>query len=141
MTTASGRANRRRGADAERAVVAWLRDNGYPDARRYLAGDGRQPGDIDGLGPICLEVKDCASSAYPTWRRQLLMECPPGDVPVLVRRTRGVTDVGLWPAEMTLSDWWFVNYGAANPGSKWCKRTDRAWVRLPFGELVEALRP
>lgn len=43
-------AERRRGADAERAVVNYLRAAGWPDTRRYLAGDGRQPGDIDGAG-------------------------------------------------------------------------------------------
>lgn len=99
----SGRANRRRGADAERAVVAWLRRHGYPDARRYLAGDGRQPGDIDAIPGVCIEVKDCASSAWPTWCRQARAEAGPHRVAVVVRRLRGAPDVGSWPcAVLTL---------------------------------------
>lgn len=91
-----GAAERRRGADAERAVVAYLRSVGWPDARRYLAGDGRQPGDIDWHPLIVLEVKDCARSAWPTWCRQAVAQAGPGQVPCVVRRTRGVPDVGQW---------------------------------------------
>ena len=135
-----GAANRRRGANAERAVVAWLRANGYPHARRYLAGDGRQPGDIDGVPGVCIEVKDIdpSRSAWPSWRAQVLAEAG-GRIPVVVRRTRGVTDVGQWEAETTVLDWWAIGGGSvavANP----CRRTCTAWVRLPFGELMEALR-
>ena len=59
----NGRANRARGARAEVAVVNWLRDHGYPDARRYLAGDGRQPGDIDAIPGVSIEVKDGSNLA------------------------------------------------------------------------------
>lgn len=100
-----GSAERRRGADAERAVVRYLRDNGYPDARRYLAGDGRQPGDIDFHPLVCLEVKDVERSAWPTWCRQALAEARPGMVPVVVRRTRGVADVGAWEVRYWRRGW------------------------------------
>lgn len=33
---ALGRSNRRRGADAERRVVAWLREHGWPGAERAV---------------------------------------------------------------------------------------------------------
>lgn len=138
MTAARGRANRRRGADAERAVVAWLRANGWEDARRYLAGDGRQPGDIDGVPGVVIEVKDVSSSAWPTWRAQVLAEAG-GRVPVVVRRTRGVTDVGQWEAETTVDTWWSLPGGGRGTAMP-CKRTECVWVRLPFGELMEALR-
>jgi hypothetical protein len=91
-----GRSNRNRGARAEVQVVNWLRDHGYPDARRYLAGDGRQPGDLDFHPLLVVEVKDCAASAWPTWCRQAAAAAPPGTVPVVVRRTRGNPDVGMW---------------------------------------------
>ena len=95
-------ANRNRGARAEVAVVNYLRAQGcWPDARRYLAGDGRQPGDIDWHPLICLEVKDVAASAWPTWCRQAAAEARPGMVPVVVRRTRGVPDVGQWPVRVS----------------------------------------
>lgn len=88
-------ANRRRGADAERAVVNYLRSHGYPDARRYLAGDGRQPGDIDAIPGLCIEVKDCARSAWPSWCQQAEEEAR-GRAWVVVRRARGIRDVALW---------------------------------------------
>lgn len=94
----SGAANRSRGARAEVAVVNWMRVNGYPDARRYLAGDGRQPGDIDAIPGVCIEVKDRAGSAWPTWLRQAAAEGGPKRISCVVRRTRGVPDVGRWEA-------------------------------------------
>jgi hypothetical protein len=93
--SAQGRSNRNRGARAEVQVVNWLRLNGHPDARRYLAGDGRQPGDIDAIPGLVIEVKDCARSAWPTWCRQAADEAA-GRAWVVVRRLRGTTDPGAW---------------------------------------------
>lgn len=90
-------AERARGARAEVAVVNYLRANGYPDARRYLAGDGRQPGDIDGVHGWSIESKDVKSSAWPTWCAQAAGACPDGQSWVVVRRLRGTPDVGQWP--------------------------------------------
>lgn len=92
----SGATSRRRGANAERAVVNWLRAHGYPDARRYLAGDGRQPGDIDAIPGVCIEVKDRAQSAWPSWERQAKAEAGSNRIAAVVRRLRGNPDVGQW---------------------------------------------
>ena len=102
------RAERRRGADAERAVVAWLREVGWPDTRRYLAGDGRQPGDIDWHPLVCLEVKDRDGSRWPSWCRQAVAECRPGMVPAVVRRTRGVPRVSSWEVRVQWRGWFDV---------------------------------
>lgn len=134
----TGAANRRRGADAERAVVAYLRSVGFPDARRYLAGDGRQPGDIDFAPGVCLEVKDRASSAWPTWRAQLVDEAREFDLLALVVRTRGLPDVGRWPCQTPLAQW----HGEVNDDPQWltfCRRTNRWWVAMPFAEWVETV--
>jgi hypothetical protein len=135
--SARGRSNRNRGARAERAVVNWLRANGYPDARRYLAGDGRQPGDIDFHPLITLEAKDPQDSCWPTWCRQAAAAAPPGTVPVVVRRTRGNPDVGQWecrvryPEARMLGDWGeCMLYSTPDP---W-------WVGLPFADLIAAVR-
>lgn len=97
-----GRRNRDRGGRAEREVVKAAQAAGFPDARRYGAGDGRQPGDVDLQADgalVCLEVKDVASSSWPTWLRQAADEAAPRNlVPVVVRRTRGLPDAGKWPA-------------------------------------------
>lgn len=87
--------SRRKGATAERAVVRFFRDHGWPDARRYLAGDGRQPGDIDGVPGICLEIKDQARHAIPEWLRQVEAAAGP-NLPVLIVKQRGEADPGEW---------------------------------------------
>ena len=95
-----GKANRSKGHRAERAVVAYLREQGWPDAmttRRKLGHDGATaPGDIDWHPLVCLEVKDVKSSAWPTWCRQAVAECREGMVPAVVRKTGPLTDVGSW---------------------------------------------
>jgi hypothetical protein len=113
----TGAASRRRGANAERAVVNWMRLNGFPDARRYLAGDGRQPGDVDAIPGVCIEVKDRAQSAWPSWERQALAEAGPKRIAVVVRRERGNTDVGEWPA-------------------RWCAANDTKFVKTTFGQFI-----
>jgi hypothetical protein len=133
----SGAASRDRGARAERAVVNYLRSVGFPDARRHHGADGRAPGDIMGIPGVCIEVKDRASSAWPTWRQQLLDECPMGDVPILVRRVRGVGDVGQWDAEMPWL-WWSVY--VRPPDAYDCPRTGVLWVRTTVADVVNALK-
>lgn len=95
---------RNKGANAERAVVAHLRDNGWPDARRYLAGDGNQPGDIDAIPGVALEVKNQATYRFGDWIRQAVAEAGPDRLPVVVAKPNGVTDVGEWWAVMRFDD-------------------------------------
>lgn len=144
----TGAANRRRGARAEVQVVNYLRSMGWINARRYLSGDGRQPGDIDFAAGVCLEVKDRAGSAWPTWRAQCVAEAN-GRIPVVVRRTRGVTDVGQWEAQMLEDDWWDFhlercNDRACSLGNHLiepidCSRTGLDWVRTTFCDVAYLL--
>lgn len=94
--------SRRKGAGAEVAVVNWLRANGYPDARRYLAGDGRQPGDIDAIPGVALEVKNQKAHDIAGWLRQAEAEAGLDRLPVLVVKPRGVVDPGQWWAVVRL---------------------------------------
>lgn len=126
-------ANRRRGADAERAVVRYLTSCGY-DARRYLAGDGKQPGDIDWHPLVVLEVKDVERSSWPAWCRQAQAAAKPDQVPVVVRRQRGIPDPGLWPARLPVNQLPIIG----------CRPTPMAglgdlWVTAPFGHVVAAV--
>ena len=96
----TGAASRRRGHNAERAVVRYLREHGYPDAvttRNTGGAGGRQLGDISFHPLVVLEVKDVASSAWPTWLRQAQAAAGHDRIAAVVRRTRGVPDVGRWP--------------------------------------------
>lgn len=134
----SGRASRDRGARAELAVAKFLRANGFPGARRYLAGDGRQPGDIDFHPEVCLEVQDVERSSWPSWRAQAMAEARPGQLVVVVRRVRGVTDVGRWDAQSRL-----VGTPIDLPVSsvQACPRTGVIWASTTLAEIVHHLQP
>lgn len=131
-------ANRRRGARAEVAVVNYLRANGWPDARRYLAGDGRQQGDIDAWPGIAIEVKDRAASSWPSWCAQAVAEAGPDRIPVVVRRTRGVPDVGQWETRVPLVSWVTELGGGLDVvGREAC---GHVWVVTTFAALCELVR-
>ena len=97
-----GSMSRDKGARAERAVVAWLREHGWPDARRYLAGDGRQPGDIDGVPGLVMEIKAGERVCLSEWLGQVDKEAMRGTVPLVVVSLRGEPDPGKWAAVMRL---------------------------------------
>lgn len=92
-------AQRRKGADYERAAVNWLRAHGYPDARRYLAGDGRQPGDLDAIPGVTIDVKARRELDIPGWLRQVELEAGPARLPLLWVHRPGLADPG---------DWWMI---------------------------------
>lgn len=139
-------ANRRRGHDCERAVAKYLRDRGYIDAettRSKLGHDGATaPGDVSFHPLICLEVKDVAQSAWPTWCRQAVAEAPAGTVPVVVRRTRGVPDVGEW--ECRVQGWAWFRVTDQGPFDEWPGGREHSvdgwpWLGVPFASFVDAL--
>lgn len=94
-----------------------------------------------GVHGITIEVKDRTSSSFPAWRQQLLEECAPGDLALLVRRVRGVGDVGAWTAETPLRDWhWVVDRrGIVPPTVHDCPRTGERWVRTTVAEFIDLL--
>jgi hypothetical protein len=98
-----GAISRRKGAGAEVDVVNYLREHGYPDARRYLAGDGRQPGDIDAIPAVSIEVKNQKELALSSWLDQAVAEAR-SNLPVVVAKRRGRTDVGDWYTVMRFED-------------------------------------
>ena len=135
-----GRTSRDRGRRAEAQVANYLRSEGWPDARRYLSGDGQQPGDLDWHPLVCLEVKDTKGSAWPTWCRQAAAEARPGMVPVVTRRTRVGNDVGAWEIR---ADWctWVEVFGSPPPFQHEGVEVDgRAWLRSTMADLVVAVR-
>ncbi|GAA3890396.1 hypothetical protein GCM10022243_64120 [Saccharothrix violaceirubra] len=104
-----GAANRRRGAEAERRLAAWLRAHGWPHAERAVRTGYRSagrlvvdPGDIVGTPLLVWQVKDQAREFAEAWldetEQQRLGE--PGSVPadlgLLVVRRRGAADPGRW---------------------------------------------
>ena len=128
----TGAASRRRGANAERMVVDHLRAHGWPDARRYLAGDGRQRhlGDVDAIPGVAVEVKDRSSSTWPSWLREVEDGNP--RVTVVVRRVRGNPDVGQWPTVVGSLDDWLDRLDGVRPTVRIVssKCTPERWTEL-----------
>lgn len=91
-----GRAERDKGARAEQAVVKALRAAGFGRARRTLAGDGRQPGDIAGVTGWTIEVKDQSRDGLPAWVDQAAAEDAGGGNWVVWHKRRGRTDARDW---------------------------------------------
>ena len=141
-------ASRRRGHDCERQIVRYLKAEGFPDActtRAKLGHDGATaPGDIDFHPLVCLEAKDVAGSAWPTWCRQAAAEARPGMVPVVVRRTRGIPYVGQWEIR---AEWcgWVEAFGVLPAQLTGMVREGvevdgHAWLVASMADLVAAVR-
>lgn len=128
----TGAASRNRGARAERAVVNYLR-TWWPDARRVLAGDGRQDCDVTFHPRVSLEVKDVAGSSWPSWCRQAVAQSKPGTIPMVVRRARGVTDVGRWVVRLPVGDLPVSGAYCPMPG------VDGVWVETSLAHVVHVL--
>lgn len=104
----AGRASKAKGSAAERAVVAWLRENGFQYAERGLAGATNDTGDIVGVIPgLCIEVKNQARLDLAGWIDELELEMANLDAwsGVLIHKKRGTTDVGEWYATMPARIW------------------------------------
>lgn len=99
----TGAGARRKGSAAERAVVAYLRANGFPSAERRLSGGPDDRGDIAELGPgLVLEVKDRQQAKPSVWADQLQgeMEAADADVGAVIWKRAGITDVSRWHAQL-----------------------------------------
>lgn len=129
----SGAASRTRGANAERAVVNYLKQQGWSQARRVLAGDGHQHSDIECWAGVSIEIKDRSSSAWPSWREQAITQARPEDVVMVMRRTRGITDVGRWPAQMPQDDYYWLGGSGLLPFE--CPRLHTLWVETTFNNI------
>lgn len=127
-------------------VVRYLRANGFPDAqttRQKLGHDGATaPGDIDFHPLVVLEAKSVATAAWPAWCRQTVAEALAGTVPMVVRRTRGVADVGLWECRVKATAWTQI-VGRVPRGlspDPYASLPDGSlWLRCEFGAVVSAV--
>ena len=92
---------KRRGAETQRTVAAYLADHGWPYATD--AGAGRAGSDILGTPGIGWEIKARRDLDLPAWLRQAARG---NAVPILVHRPDGYGPalIGQWPATMRLAD-------------------------------------
>ena len=99
--------NGARGAAAERALVVWLRENGWPDACRARGEGSVDRGDIGGIPRTAIQVKAAKRPEYVMDRlraaQQGALEQAHGRRPIAVVRLPGVGDPGQWWAATTLA--------------------------------------
>lgn len=96
------RAERSKGAHGERAVIALIREAGWPHARRTSDGRGQSGrGDVAGGPAGChVEVKRQERLNVPRALAQVRADADPLDVPVLVHRPSRSE----WMATLPLSE-------------------------------------
>lgn len=104
MTSAS----KRKGSEAERDVVKYLRRKGWASAERaYGAGRPDDVGDISGLESVCIEVKNQKQMDLSGWLKELAVETKNAraETGAVVHKKRGTANVAEWYATMPVA-WW-----------------------------------
>ena len=98
---------KRKGSQAERDVVAWLKANGYKYADRRLAGATLDKGDISGVPGVTIEIKNHAKLDLAGWTAELEVEMKNDNAwtGVVIHKRKGKGDVGEWYATMPASIW------------------------------------
>jgi hypothetical protein len=101
--TATVATRKRRGAETQRVVAAYLAGNGWPHATD--AGAGRTGSDILGVPGLSWEVKARREYSPLAWLRQAAKDRLKG-LPLCVHRPDGMgpASVADWPVTLRLSD-------------------------------------
>lgn len=91
-----------KGTLAERAVVEYLRANGFPDAERRALEGANDRGDIAGLPYTVLEVKNHAALDLAGWLNELMREIDNDNAEygAVIAKRRGHTNPSQWYAIM-----------------------------------------
>lgn len=97
---------RAKGTAAETAVVRYLQDHGFPYAERRALHGTADRGDVTGLGPIVLEVKNHKTIDLAGWLRELETEMvnAGAETGAVVAKRRGTTDAAAWYAILPFGD-------------------------------------
>lgn len=67
-------AAKRKGTDAETAVVAYLREHGFPHAERRASRSVLDGGDVSGVVGVMIEVKAEKSLKLSEWMHEVLVQ-------------------------------------------------------------------
>lgn len=100
-------ASKRKGSQAERDVVAWLKANGYPYADRRVAGATLDKGDISGVLGVTIEIKNHAKMDLAGWVAELEIEMANDNAwtGAVIHKRKGKGDVGEWYATLPAKVW------------------------------------
>ena len=100
-------AAKRKGSQAERDVVAWLKANGYPYADRRVAGATLDKGDISGVLGVTIEVKNHKRMDLAGWVGELEVEIKNDNAwtGTVIHKRHGKSDVDEWYCKMPAKVW------------------------------------
>jgi hypothetical protein len=100
-------AAKRKGSQAERDVVAYLKANGFPYADRRVAGATLDKGDISGVLGVTIEIKNHARLDLAGWLAELEVEMKNDNAwtGVVIHKRKGKGDVGEWYATLPVKVW------------------------------------
>lgn len=141
-----GRANSRKGKEAERNVARYLRAHGFPHAERAVrtgyTTDTRavsDPGDITGTPGLVWQVKDQEREHVEHWMLQTegQADSANADLGLLIVRRRGKAEPGRWWAWLPIIDLTWLATGSYDAVRALGRRTRLARVEL--GDLVPLL--
>jgi Holliday junction resolvase len=98
---------KQKGTRAENQVVEFLKRNGFPYAERRALAGVNDKGDVTGIGPVVIEVKDHQKITLSEFMSELKEEVnnAGAQTGVAVVKRRGTLQVGDWYAVMPVS-WW-----------------------------------
>lgn len=98
---------KQKGTRAESQVVEFLKRNGFPYAERRALSGVNDKGDITGMGPVVVEVKDHQKIVLSQFLSELKEEVVNADAQTgaAVVKKRGTLNVGEWYAVMPVA-WW-----------------------------------
>ena len=99
-------AQRAKGTAAETAVVRYLQDHGFPYAERRALHGSADKGDVTGIGPVVLEIKNHKTLDLAGWITELSIEIynAKASTGAVIAKRRGTTDAAAWYAVLTLGD-------------------------------------
>lgn len=97
-------ASKRKGTAAESAVVAWLREHGFPHAERRALAGNTDKGDVAGIPGVALEVKNVTKMALGEWVDEARKEGGNASARIwaVVHKRRGKGDAGDWYVTLDL---------------------------------------
>jgi len=99
---------KQKGTAAETAVVKYLRESGqFPYAERRALHGTNDKGDITGMGPVVVEVKDHKTLKFSEWLKELADEIAnaQADTGAVIAKKKGTTNVADWYAVMPVHVW------------------------------------
>ena len=98
--------SKRKGTDAESAVVTYLQSRGWKHAERRALAGAKDRGDIAGIAGVVVEVKNCRTQSVGAWLREARKEQlnDLADYGVVISKPIGVgtTRVEDWHAHLTV---------------------------------------